>query len=83
MMKITVLEEIKNACPQFAGMAIAATVKNTPYCEALWQKIDEFTVRYRELLVRRTRSVVRIPAVIVLRARRCAVVSFVAFLCIR
>ena len=48
-MKIAVSEEIKNACPQFAGIAVAATVKNTSYCEALWQKIDEFTVRYREM----------------------------------
>ena len=48
-MEIKVSEEIRNACPQFAGMAIAATVKNTPYCEALWKKIDEFTVRYREM----------------------------------
>ena len=48
-MKIIVSEEIKNACPQFAGIAVSATVKNTPYSEALWQKIDEFTVRYREM----------------------------------
>ena len=48
-MKIIVSEEIKNACPQFAGIAVVATVKNTPYSEALWQKIDEFTVRYREM----------------------------------
>ena len=48
-MKIKVSEEIKNACPQFAGIAVSAKVKNTPYCEALWQKIDEFTVRYREM----------------------------------
>ena len=48
-MKILVSQEIKDACPQFGGMAIAATVKNTPYSEALWQKIDEFTLRYREM----------------------------------
>ena len=48
-MKLIVSEEIKNACPQFAGIAVSATVKNTPYSEALWQKIDEFTVRYREM----------------------------------
>ena len=48
-MKIIVSEEIKSACPQFAGIAVAATVKNTSYSEALWQKIDEFTVRYREM----------------------------------
>lgn len=47
-MEIKVLEEIRNACPQFAGMAVIATVKNTPYCEALWKKIDEFTALYRE-----------------------------------
>lgn len=47
-MEIKVSEEIRNASPQFAGMAIAATVKNTPFCEALWKKIDEFTVLYRE-----------------------------------
>ena len=48
-MKIIVSEEIKNACPQFAGIAVVATVKNTAYSEALWKKIDEFTVRYREM----------------------------------
>ena len=48
-MKIIVSEEIKNACPQFAGIAVVATVRNTAYSEALWQKIDEFTVRYREM----------------------------------
>ncbi len=48
-MKIEVSTEIREACPQFAGIAIAATVRNTPYCEALWQAIDEFTLRYREM----------------------------------
>ena len=47
-MKIIVSEEIRNACPQFAGIAIAATVRNTAYSEALWQKIEEFTSLYRE-----------------------------------
>lgn len=47
-MKIEVSEEIRNACPAFAGIAISATVTNTAYCEPLWKKIDEFTVRYRE-----------------------------------
>ena len=47
-MRIIVSEEIKNACPQFAGIAVAATVKNTSFCKDLWRQIDEFTVRYRE-----------------------------------
>ncbi len=47
-MNIKISEEIKNACPKFAGAAVCATVKNTAFCEDLWKKIDEFTVRYRE-----------------------------------
>ena len=30
-MEIKVSEEIKKACPQFAGIAIRATVENTAY----------------------------------------------------
>lgn len=47
-MEIKVSEEIRKACPKFVGMAIAATVKNTTFCEPLWKKIDEFTTLYRE-----------------------------------
>ena len=47
-MKIEVSEEIRNVCPQFAGMAVMAKVKNTPFSEPLWKMIDEFTLRYRE-----------------------------------
>ena len=48
-MEIKVSEEIKKACPQFAGIAIRATVENTAYSESLWKKIDEFTIRYHEM----------------------------------
>lgn len=48
-MKIEVSKEIREACPSFAGIAVLATVENTPYNEALWKKIDEFTIRYREM----------------------------------
>lgn len=48
-MEIKVSEEIKKACPQFAGIAIRATVENTAYSESLWKKIDEFTICYREM----------------------------------
>ena len=47
-MKIIVSDEIKKACPQFAGVAVMAKVRNTPYNDALWKLIDEFTLRYRE-----------------------------------
>lgn len=43
MFEIKVSEEIKKACPAFAGAAVYAEVKNTPYCEGLWAEIDEFT----------------------------------------
>lgn len=52
-MEIKVSEEIKKACPQFAGIAIRATVENTAYSESLWKKIDEFTICYREIPARR------------------------------
>lgn len=48
-MNIEVSEEIRRTCPQFAGVAILATVKNTSYNETLWKQIDEFTIRYREM----------------------------------
>ena len=49
-MEIKVSEEIKKACPQFAGIAIRATVKKALLIANLCGKrIDEFTVRYREM----------------------------------
>lgn len=48
-MNIEVSEEIRRTCPVFAGMAVMATVKNTPYNETLWKQIDKFTLRYREM----------------------------------
>ncbi len=47
-MKITVSEELKNVCPQFAGVAVRATVRNSVCNEDLWKEIDEFTAHYRE-----------------------------------
>ena len=46
-MKITISDEIKEACPGFVGMAVYAKVENTKYNEELWKEIDEFT---KELL---------------------------------
>ena len=40
---ITVSKEIKKACPGFAGVAVYAEVKNTAYCEGLWEEINAFT----------------------------------------
>lgn len=48
MIHIQCSEEIKQACPEFRGMALEATVANTPYNEELWQEIERFTREYRE-----------------------------------
>lgn len=49
MLQIKCSEEIKSACPEFKGMALEATVKNSSYCEELWEEIERFTIKYREL----------------------------------
>lgn len=36
-------QEIKKACPAFAGAAVYAAVTNTVYSEGLWKEIDAFT----------------------------------------
>lgn len=43
MFEIKVSQELRNACPVFAGAAVYAAVKNTAYCEGLWKEIDAFT----------------------------------------
>ena len=43
MFEIKVSQEIKNACPVFAGAAVYAAVKNTAYCDGLWKEINIFT----------------------------------------
>ena len=47
MIQIRCSEEIKQACPEFKGMALEAMVTNTPYSEELWQEIGRFTEEYR------------------------------------
>lgn len=43
MFAITLSKEIKEACPGFAGVAVYAAVKNTPYNKGLWEEIDAFS----------------------------------------
>lgn len=43
MFEIKVSAEIKEACPVYAGAAVYATVRNTPYSEGLWEEINAFT----------------------------------------
>ena len=43
MFEIKVSQELKNACPVFAGAAVYAAVKNTAFCDGLWKEINAFT----------------------------------------
>lgn len=43
MFGIKVSQEIKKACPVYAGAAVYAAVKNTMYSEGLWKEINAFT----------------------------------------
>ncbi|WP_148371240.1 B3/B4 domain-containing protein [Bacteroides bouchesdurhonensis] len=43
MFEIKVSQEIRQACPVFAGAAVYAAVKNSTYSEGLWNEINEFT----------------------------------------
>lgn len=43
MFTITVSQEIKRACPAFAGAALYAEVKNSAFCEGLWKEIGAFS----------------------------------------
>lgn len=43
MFEIKVSQEVKKACPVFAGAAVYAAVKNTAFSEGLWEEINAFT----------------------------------------
>lgn len=47
MFNITVSEELKSCWPHYRGVAVYATVQNTPYSEGLWAEIAGFTDRLR------------------------------------
>ena len=84
MYTISISQEIKEACPVFAGAAVYAKVRNTTYSEGLWREINAFTEQLtsttqmedikRQPLVRHISVVVRTPDVIARRQRLCAVV---------
>lgn len=44
---LTVSQELKSHCPEYRGAAVYAEVTNTPYCEGLWQEINDFTQKLR------------------------------------
>ena len=46
-MIITVLQEIRERCPEFVGAAVVADVRGSEYNSELWQEIDAFLIDYR------------------------------------
>jgi DNA/RNA-binding domain of Phe-tRNA-synthetase-like protein len=49
-MNIIVSDEIASVCPEFVGAAVEARVKNTPFCQELWDEIHLLENRFRETL---------------------------------
>lgn len=49
MFDITVSDEIRSRCGEFKGAAVYATVKNTAFCEGLWQEINRFDEELKEV----------------------------------
>lgn len=49
-MKIIVSEEIKSVCPSFVGACVEAQVKNSSYCQALWDEINALAKKYKQTL---------------------------------
>lgn len=47
MLKISVSEEFKAACPHFKGVALFATITNTSHHPVLWQEIGTFEDWFR------------------------------------
>lgn len=49
-MKIIVSQEIESVCPTFVGACVEASVKNSPYCQELWDEINAWGQKYKETL---------------------------------
>jgi hypothetical protein len=48
-MNIIVSDEIASVCPEFVGAAVEASVKNTPFCQELWDEIHLLENRFRDV----------------------------------
>ncbi|MBD8346751.1 B3/4 domain-containing protein [Dysgonomonas sp. HGC4] len=61
MFTIKVSEDIRTRCPEFAGVAILATVQNKAYDPELWKEIDTCIEEYRTTY--QIDNVKKIPAI--------------------
>lgn len=60
-MKVIVSQEIENVCPDFVGACIEAQVKNSKYCQPLWDEINAMGEHFRQTLT--TETLKEIPSI--------------------
>lgn len=65
-MNILVSDEIESVCPRFVGAALEARVKNSQYCQPLWDEIHELEEQFRAQLT--TESLKTMPPISVTRS---------------
>lgn len=53
-MNVIVSEEIESVCPGFVGACVDAHVKNSQYCQLLWDEINALGKHYSETLTTET-----------------------------
>lgn len=61
MMNINVSQEIEDVCPGFVGACVKAEVRNTPFCQPLWDEINALGDRFRSELT--TESLKQLPGI--------------------
>ena len=60
-MKVIVSEEIERVCPDFVGACLDAKVKNSPYCQPLWDEINALGEHFHQTLT--TELLKEIPSI--------------------
>lgn len=53
-MKVIVSQEIETVCPTFVGACVEAKVKNSPYCQELWDEIHALGEKFKQTLTTET-----------------------------
>lgn len=53
-MNIIVSQEIESVCPGFVGACVEAEVKNTPFCQPLWEEIKALGEKFKAELTTET-----------------------------
>lgn len=60
-MNINVSQEIEDVCPGFVGACVEAEVRNTSFCQPLWDEINALGDRFRSELT--TESLKQLPGI--------------------